>query len=805
MLKRIAWGLVGLVGVYTAAGFWLVPYLLQKEAVAFVQSRSTAVLSIDDASFNPYTFEVTLDGVKLTDPYGLQLLKLPHFYLNADLDAIADGLLKFGEIRLDGVKLQLAHFRNGRFSYEWLSELSASEPFRPASSPEAAYYYLIDAETVGLAGMTLDFNAHQVGMAALRIAEPVISVTRAMPFGMPEPKKETAQVQEETAPWRVDLAHLAIESGTVTFQDYNIPGAAYSVQDRIDITLDGISSAANTTLQYDVSMRLDGNGTLKGKGSLQHTPLVQKGTLAIDSLPLKPGASYLKRFSYLKLEGGTYSTDVNVTFESKASGNVLRIDSSHALRNLVLKDTRDDSLLLSLKEVRAVPVRFSLAPDALDIGTISVDALYVNVKHDADGGLNLATLVKKQERRQMPQADANATEPGRPFDVKVGKIVLRDNGADFSDTALPMPFSTSLHGFGGTLSGIASDQGGRSHVDLEGSVGTYGTLAVRGDFAPADPKRYTELELELRNLDLSAYTPYAAKFVGRKIDDGRLFLDLGYRIEQSNLQGKNGVKIRKIALGENVQSDEAVSLPLDLAVALLKDREGVIAIDLPVEGDLDNPDFKYGATVWKAVVNVLSNVATAPFRFLGSLLGIEGDKLEAVAFEAGSSVLLPTERETLDALSKGLRERPGIVLEVSGTYDGVSDPAALQRLKAEALLAQSAEKGKETDDAVRLEGLLAGDVDAKGLEEIRTRLHKEHPEEEAYRAYYRQTLMQRLTELQRVETAELAALAAARAESIAAYLKAGSVPAEQIARKEVAAAAASGEKWVQTPLGINTK
>jgi hypothetical protein len=168
-------------------------------------------------------------------------------------------------------------------------------------------------------------------------------------------------------------------------------------------------------------------------------------------------------------------------------------------------------------------------------------------------------------------------------------------------------------------------------------VDAYGTVKINGELNSADPKAFTDIGVVFRNLEMSSLTPYSGKFAGRKIDSGKLSMDLKYKVAQRQLVGDNQIIVERLVLGEKVESPEAMDLPLDLAIALLEDSNGVIDLGLPVKGDLDSPEFSFGAVVWKAFVNLLTKIVTSPFRALGAILpGGEGEEsFDSVAFEPG--------------------------------------------------------------------------------------------------------------------------------------------------------------------------
>jgi outer membrane protein OmpA-like peptidoglycan-associated protein len=237
-----------------------------------------------------------------------------------------------------------------------------------------------------------------------------------------------------------------------------------------------------------------------------------------------------------------------------------------------------------------------------------------------------------------------------------------------------------MHALGGVITGLSTDPATTAQVELDGKVDEYGSARVRGSIQPFHATDFTDLTLNFHNLEMANLTPYSGKFAGRKIDSGRLSVDLEYKIKNRQLAGTNKFVINKLKLGERVESKDALHLPLDLAIALLEDSNGIIDIDLPISGSLDDPKFSYGRIIWKAIVNVLTKLVTAPFRALGHLLGISSEKLEAIDFDPGSNVLLPPEQEKLKKLSEALAKRPALALTLDPGYDPEADRRALQEL-----------------------------------------------------------------------------------------------------------------------------
>jgi hypothetical protein len=241
------------------------------------------------------------------------------------------------------------------------------------------------------------------------------------------------------------------------------------------------------------------------------------------------------------------------------------------------------------------------------------------------------------------------------------------------------------------VAGVGSDPASRATVKLDGRVDEFGLVKVEGTLNPLQPKVFTDLAVVFRNVALMPLTPYSATFVGRRIVAGTLDLDLQYKIDRSALAGENKVVVRRLQLGERVESPGVMRLPLDLAIAILSDSQGVIDLALPVRGNVDQPEFSYGALVWQALTNVITRIATAPFRALAGLFGGGAENVEAVAFEAGSDTVLPPEREKLKRVADVLGKRPRLKLTVHGRYEAKADGEALRSLQVRRELARHLE------------------------------------------------------------------------------------------------------------------
>lgn len=577
--------------------------------------------------------------------------------------------------------------------------------------------------------------------------------------------KETQAQKEE--PYRVRVGEFLLQNASVAFEDRTLKQKAKLGIDRINLRVKDIDSQAKTWLTYDLGMRLNKSGTLHAKGSLRHTPLKQKGSLSLNRVSVKGVNPYLQEMSYLWLDEGYVNLQTKMQYEKSLKAPDLKVEGSLSIEEFFLKDARDRSDLLSFSRLGLEALTLEMFPNRLYIEEMLGDSFFVNALINEQKSLNLASLMKPKE---APKEQHAKTQEGEAFPIKIAKVEVKNGSAKFADLFLPIRFMTHIHDLNGMIYSVTNAKGEASSLEITGEVDEYGATSLKGSVETANPKNYTDLKFNFQNLELSSASGYSASFAGHKIDEGKLFLGLGYHIVDSQLQGDNSIVIKKIKLGEAYEDENVTSLPLGFVIALLEDSEGVIDIDMPVEGNVDAPDFKYGALVWKTLGNLIAKAVASPFTFLASAMGLEGEQLDNAAFEAGLAEILPPEREKLENIAKILLKRPKIALQIHGAYDEVRDMQALQQQKLLDLVVLKSDKKNIEDKKSALNVDILEDIyeearDDDKLETIQKEL-RERYKGEAYRIEYLKALVRECASLQNVLEEELLALAAQRASKI---------------------------------------
>ncbi|MFO7541497.1 MAG: DUF748 domain-containing protein [Thiobacillus sp.] len=444
------------------------------------------------------------------------------------------------------------------------------------------------------------------------------------------------------------------------------------------VTLKAVSLDMNRAVPLEAGFALKQGGRFNANGSVIPGKASGKLTLGLVGLALKPFAPYVNQVAKLRLQSGAATTRGKLAFAQAKSGIKLDFDGGFTVDDLTITEEETDEAFVGWKKLSSDSLDFSLGPDRLRINELVAQNLFGKVIIFEDKSINLKRILRASGSPASAEPPAQADAPAA-FPLAIERLRIVGANAEFADLSLRPQFGTRMHDLTGVITGLATDPKTMALVELDGKVDEFGSARVRGSIQPFRATDFTDLKLTFRNLEMVNLTPYSGKFAGRRIDSGKLSVDLEYKIKQRQLAGANKFVINKLKLGERVDSPDAMKLPLDLAIALLEDSDGIIDLDLPVSGSLDDPQFSYGKIVWKAVVNVLTKLVTAPFRALGSLMGISADKLESVEFDFGASTLLPPEQEKLKDIGKALAKRPSLTLSVAPAYEVQGDTRAIQQ------------------------------------------------------------------------------------------------------------------------------
>ena len=612
--------------------------------------------------------------------------------------------------------------------------------------------------------------------------------------GAPMARPATKET-EAASPMKVQLARLSLDGLEVDIVDQSLKTPVMLDVAKGFVILKNLSLDLNKAVPLDAGFSLEQGGRFTASGSVVPGKSSGKLNLKLNGLSLKPFAPYVNQVAKLNLRSGAASTQGRLIFSAAQAGMKLDYDGGFSVDDLAITEEETEEAFLGWNQLSTNSLSFNLNPNRLRMKELVAKNPFGKVIIFEDKSVNLQRILRTSDTVK-PEAEARpkASAQTNAFPVAVERLRIDGANVEFADLSLKPQFGTRMHDLSGVVVGLSTDPVAKALVELDGKVDAFGSARVRGSLRPFQATEFTDLKLTFRNLEMANLTPYSGKFAGRRIDSGKLSVDLEYNIKQRQLAGENKFVINKLKLGERIDSKDAMSLPLDLAIALLEDSNGIIDLDLPVSGSLDDPQFSYGKVVWKAVVNVLTKLVTAPFRALGSLLGISADKLEAVEFDFGAKTLLPPEQEKLKEIGKAMSKRPGLALTIAPAYEVEGDTRAIRqfwiRRDVSVAMGLPVEADQEpgpvdvaNPDAQQALEKLYGERFEKqgGLKAIKAEFEKTKEAKATQPKPLHAELLKRLTEQIPVSESELQRLAKSRGEVVKQTLiKLGQVNASKI-------------------------
>lgn len=513
------------------------------------------------------------------------------------------------------------------------------------------------------------------------------------------PSTTSPAVTAPTALAGVKIGEFAINGLSVALEDLTTPTPNNNTIEQLDLSVKNISLAEGAApMTVKLSAILPPGGEVAVEGVVVREPLSAEVTLKIAMLPLAGLTPYLQPFLNLRITGGTVSLDGKALL----SGSAVSFQGDANVARFVAVEGTQAEDFAKFSSFNILGIDATSQPLAAKIAEITLIEPAVRCAINADGSSNFSTVLRQSAPASAPSSAASAPVKSVSFDSapkatvpapvwSVGKFTLTNGQFVFQDRSVKPVVQTAIESFSGTVTGLSSADPQRADVEFHGKLDVAGSIAVTGKLnaraATPAPDAATDITVGITGFDLSPLSPYMGLYVGYELAQGSLKTDVKIHLAQGQLESANVVTLNRFTLGSATDSPRATSLPVRLGVALLKDLDGNIVIDVPVKGDLKDPNFKIGRVVLRVIVNLLVKAAASPFSLIGSMFGGGGDELAFQDFTAGASTPLESEAGKIGTLRKALKSRPALSLEVKGFYDVVADTEAMRQQRLDQQIA----------------------------------------------------------------------------------------------------------------------
>jgi uncharacterized protein involved in outer membrane biogenesis len=629
----------------------------------------------------------TLDSEGVLSVTSVSLKKYDPFYSRKVLFAVDHGRLDFS-----------ARYRYARGEKEPEIRLSAISTaitaLRLTKSGEKETF--LNIPDLSLTDTDLDFTKRelQIGNVSTRKGEVIVKRTEhGLNLSSLFPAEPTAEKQPLPRPatpekrWNVSLKQALADNYTIRFEDHTTPDPIILTAASLKLKAENISTFRNSRGKIMLSLLLNGKGAVSAAGSIGIEPLAADLKTEMREVEIGPFQPYFSKKVNMAVTGGTFSTAGHLLFAFNDKNQLSAGYKGRAgLDNFSSIDKVNGNDLLKLESLSLSDLAVGYDPFSIHAKGISLTNFYALVLVRRNGRINLQEMFAVQEKKADPPFASQQLVPvpvqeekSTARNIKIDEVTLQGGRIDFVDRAVKPEFSTRLSEIGGRVSGLSAEENINADVELLTKLNEYTPLEITGKINPFSRDLFVNLKARVKDFDLSPATPYAGKYAGYMIEKGKLSLDLQYLISKGKLDSQNNIFIDQFTFGEKVDSPAATNLPVKLAVALLKDRNGQIKLDLPVTGSLGDPQFSVWRIIVKILTNLIAKAATSPFALLGSVFG-GGEELSYIVFDYGNSLIPVADMKKLEAVTAALHDRPSLKMDIEGHVDMEKDKEGLKQL-----------------------------------------------------------------------------------------------------------------------------
>jgi outer membrane protein OmpA-like peptidoglycan-associated protein len=609
-------------------------------------------------------------------------------------------------------------------------------------------------------------------------------------------EKEAGESMSE-AFWGVKIDSVELTDFSAVFEDKTLSKPVTINVSPLSLKLTELSNAVGAKLPFELSTKINDSGSLHLKGSAGLSPLTAQTQIDVNAVGLEKFQSYVDKFAHLDLIKGVFSLDGKLDVARGEQGELdVKFKGNSGIARLITRDQTLNKDLLKWDNLTLKNIDADVLAQRYSASALQIEKPYARVVIGKNKTLNFADIFIATPESKDKKLNKSEKNSSSDIHFKLDKVKISNGASSFADLSMILPFSAEIRGLDGGASGISSEHESTINVTLKGNAYDLAPVDIKGKIQPfvGDYKA----ALNFKGMPLPLMSAYMAEFAGYKLENGKMSIGMNYEVEKGELSATNNLHIEQFELGEKVDNPHAIDAPIDLAIALLKDMDGIINLDVPITGSLNDPHFDFGGIVGDALLNIISKTITSPFQAIASLLGTNED-LSAVQFSPGDGQLSEWQKPKLNNLAKVLREREILKVQIRGTafesddWAELSEIALTDRLKT----LKSEELERKHNKKILPEYIELDDTDAQRLlaQEFAAKyphLVKKsffgnfelvNPEMGEFYTVAKQTLSQAFP----IEQKRLTKLAATRARAVAKYLvQEGGVPNERVFILDVA-------------------
>jgi len=496
-----------------------------------------------------------------------------------------------------------------------------------------------------------------------------------------EKANSTESETDAGSSWHAAINIIEVDNWNATIEDRTLPEPARITFDDLTVRVKNLDNKKNSKAEISILFQLNQTGTVKLNGTACIDPLSAELEMFFDQIALKSFQPYVDTALNVLITLGTMSSKGRIVYQGNTGQPRIKYEGELSLDNTEVKDRIQTEDFIRQKQIKVSGIVLDILPNRLHVADVLINKTYANITIDKNGTVNVVQTFTplrnkgEEEKENLLEQLINflILQIEGPIPMSIDLVYLDDFSVDFIDQSIKPPYTTRLDITKGKMKGLSSDLSARADFKIIGTIDKSAIIESGGQMNPLNAMQYTKVNFVLKDFDLKSVSSYSGKYIGYKISEGTLHLDLEYRVDDNSVNGNNRIMIDQLTLGDMVDSPDAIDLPVVLGVTLLKHADGRISLQVPVEGNVEDPKFNFGQAIISGLIGSVNNVINSPFSAIPFTDGFKGEELGFVEFEFGHADLSVYAKKKLDTLAKILKGRPALILSIEGTADREMD------------------------------------------------------------------------------------------------------------------------------------
>ncbi|MBR2211914.1 MAG: DUF748 domain-containing protein [Fibrobacter sp.] len=643
--------------VLAFAALKLAPGFVKDYIVAHSEEYIGRKVAIENVSLSPLTWTVNVDNFALLERDGTTpFVSFEKFRINLNPTRIITGTASVGEIYLKGLYVHVVQSGN-RFNFsDILDKVAAMD----SSATETADSTATDS--------TAMINAAEIA---------------------------------EGLPVSISVKNIALENGNIIYEDAKV-GSKIHIKD-FGVAIPAVY-LSNKQTDVGVSLKFATGGDLNVKVTVNAATNDFDVNVGLKDFALAAGKPYLNDFVNIKDFDGKVSVDMDIqgNLNSILSSNVKGIVS---VDSVVITETNDKTI--GAKHVGVGISEANLDKFKFRIDSVVVDGAFAHLDLYKGGKTNIDVLLTPKSKAAKAKAD-NSTpdsttvpldslitpapegseqdsakakaEPAKKLDAIVAKLLVQNTTVTANDYTLSKPFNYKVSAI--TVSGSNINFDKPCNVNVTAAFPEGGSVSVKYKGALNDIGTM-DAYVSVKNLALKHFSSYSLHFTGYPIIAGTMAFASDNKMNNFNVDSKNTIDIYNIDVGDKDDSvDPEYPVPMKVGLYVLKDKDDKIQFDVPVKGNVKDPEFSYLKIVWDTVTKLLIKVALSPIKIVGnvantgaSAVGLNLGKDDEILIDVSSNTFTSEQFAKASKMTEALAKDKNLTL----TYTQYYNPARISK------------------------------------------------------------------------------------------------------------------------------